>query len=204
MGFLTTADVADRDPDPDLADMIAGFAIEVPDTVRDCALPDACGPIAFAFALYLRANNLPGGLIHVTGTLDGFPAGTGHYLATIGWLVIDVAYRLFDPTAPVPVLYERSSLVGPPARWRPWTGISGELEWNDPLYPDFVADDGYDTAPALRYVPARLADPQWVTPSTTAAQARRQPQETRCRINRFLRRQERDADPCDSRFDWRL
>lgn len=144
-----------------LVDSINAFRFEIPAVVGDAALLDRCGPIAFAFALYLRANSLPGGLVHVTGAPAGHRNPAGHYLATSARHVIDWAYRQFDPTAPLPVVYLRADLDTTPGAYRPWTGISGELDADDPLYPDFVDYPGCDP---LRYVPAHLADPEWVTP----------------------------------------
>lgn len=145
----------------ELVDAIHGYLHEVPTVRRDAGIADRCGPIAFGFAVYLRANSLPGGLIHVTGTPHGFAPSTGHYLTTSGEYVIDLTYRQFDASAPLPVLYRRADLTGPPEQWRPWTAISGELAWDDPLYPDFV---DYPGCQPLTYLAPGTDDPQWVTP----------------------------------------
>ena len=159
MPLLTLPALADRHED--LADAIYGFLHEVPAATRDAGIPDRCGPIAFGFAVYLRANSLPGGLIHVTGTPYGVAPDTGHYMSVSGDYVIDLTYRQFDAAAPLPVVYERSDLDLPPGAWRPWTRISGELEWDDPLYPDFVDCPGCQP---LAYLAPGTDDPEWVTP----------------------------------------
>ena len=128
---------------------------------RDAAILDRCGPISFGFAVYLRANSLPSGLIHVTGTPYRFAPNTGHYLTTSNRFVIDLTYRQFHRAAPLPVIYERTDLDTPPGLWRPWDAISGELEWDDPLYPDFV---DYPECDPLAYLAPGTNDPQWVTP----------------------------------------
>lgn len=61
---------------------------------------------------------------------------------------------------PLPVIYHRPTLLTG-GLWRPWTAISGELEADDPLYPDFVE---YPGCIPLRYVRDIYADPEWVTP----------------------------------------
>lgn len=161
-----------HEADEELADLIGSFSWEAPDVLRDGAVANRCGPIAFAFAVYLRANSQAGGLLHVSGQPAGHPPDTGHYMATSRRWVIDWAYRQFDPAAAVPLVYERTDLDPPPSRpdgvgrpwcdWHPWTAISGELEHDDPLYPDFV--DYPDNANPLAYVVAGTDDPEWVTP----------------------------------------
>lgn len=147
--------------DEHFADTVGTFRWEAPAVTRDAAIANRCGPIAFAFAVYLRANSLPGGLVHVSGMPTGFPPGTGHYMATSGLWVVDWAYRQFDPSAALPLIYERADLQGARS-WHPWTKVSGELECDDPLYPDFV--DYEENRDALSYVVPGTGDPQWVTP----------------------------------------
>lgn len=149
------------DVDEHLAYTVTSFLRESPTVQRDAPVLNRCGPIAFAFAVYLRANSLPGGLVHVSGQPSGFPAGTGHYMTTSMRWVIDFAYRQFDPEAPLPLIYDQADLDRPRA-WHPWDAISGELEADDPLYPDFV-EYPLSTDP-MTYVVASTADPEWVTP----------------------------------------
>lgn len=157
-----------RGLDDETATLVDSFLYESPTVRTDAAVLNRCGPIAFALAVYLRANSAPAGLIHVTGQPPGFPPGTGHYMTTSGRWVIDCAYRQFKPTAPLPVIYDRADLdpapaTGEPGRpWHPWTHISGELEHDDPLYPDFVEYDA-NTDP-LAYLAPGTDDPEWTTP----------------------------------------